>query len=113
MSHRFSRRSLGRCALALVPWLILANAHAADEFAVSAAQMQALGVQLQRLDKPADIAGQTFPARVALPPRQDQVVSAPLPGVVEQLLVADNDAVKPGQPLLRLASPERDDCGSS
>lgn len=106
MSHRLSRRALGRCALALAPWLILANAHAADEFAVSPAQMQALGVQLQRLGKPADIAGQTFPARVVLPPRQDQVISAPLAGVVEQLLVADNDTVKAGQPLLRLASPE-------
>ena len=106
MSHRLSRQGLGPCAVALAGCLILASAQAADEFAVSPAQMQALGVQLQRLDKPADIAGPTFPARVTLPPRQDQVVSAPLAGVVDQLLVSENDAVKPGQPLLRLVSPE-------
>lgn len=106
MPHRLSLRGLGLCAVALAPWLILTSASAADEFAVSPAQMQALGVQLQRLDKPADIAGQTFPARVTLPPRQDRVVSAPLAGVVEQLLASEDDSVKPGQPLLRLASPE-------
>ncbi|MBN9426760.1 MAG: efflux RND transporter periplasmic adaptor subunit [Burkholderiales bacterium] len=79
---------------------------AADEFAVSAAQMQALGVQLQRLDKPAAIPGMTYPARVVLPPSQEYVVSAPLAGVVDQLLVGQNESVKPGQALLRLVSPE-------
>lgn len=47
-----------------------------------------------------------YPARVVLPPRQQQLVSAPLAGVVDQLLVTENDVVKPGQPLLRLLSPE-------
>lgn len=68
--------------------------------------MQALGVQLQRLDKPASIPGMAYPARVVLPPSQEYVVSAPLAGVVDQLLVGQNEAVKPGQALLRLASPE-------
>lgn len=80
--------------------------HSADEFAVTAAQMQALGVTLQRLAKPTAITGQAYPARVVLPPSQEQVVSAPLAGLVERLLVSENDAVKAGQPLLRLASPE-------
>lgn len=106
MSQRLTRQGPGLCALALAACLLALPARAADEFAITPAQMQALGVQLQRLDQPADIAGPTFPARVTLPPRQDQVVSAPLAGVVDQLLVSENDAVKPGQPLLRLVSPE-------
>lgn len=105
MSYLSSRRALVRCVSALAVFLS-AGALAADEFAVSAAQMQALGVQLQRLDKPAAIAGMVYPARVVLPPSQEYVVSAPLAGVVDQLLIGPNEAVKPGQVLLRLVSPE-------
>jgi len=83
-----------------------ASSHAADEFAVTAAQMQGLGITVQRLDKPADIQGQAYPARVVLPPSQEQVVSAPLAGLVDRVLVGENDTVKGGQPLLRLISPE-------
>lgn len=106
-----SERFLGRAGWRLVAALSLAqlalSAHAADEFSVTPAQIQALGVQLQRLqDAPPAGDGPVFPARVVLPPRQDQVVSAPLAGVVEQLLVSENEAVKAGQPVLRLASPE-------
>ncbi|ODS89982.1 MAG: RND transporter [Comamonas sp. SCN 65-56] len=79
---------------------------AADEFPVTAAQMQSLGVQVQRLDKAGDSSGQTYSARVVLAPGQEQLASAPLAGVVDQLLVAENDSVKAGQPLLRLISPE-------
>lgn len=106
MSNGLSRRALGRCAGLLVSWFLALPAYAADEFAVSPAQMQSLGVQLQRLAQPSDIAGLTYSARVVLPPRQQQVLSAPLAGVVDQLLVAENDAVQIGQPLLRLISPE-------
>ena len=83
-----------------------ASARAADEFAVTQAQMQGLGITLQRLEKPADIQGQAYPARVVLPPSQEQVVSAPLAGLVDRVLVGENDIVKSGQPLLRLISPE-------
>jgi len=89
--------------------LAASTAHAAepsDAFPVTPAQMQSLGVQLQRLETSSEVAGLTYPARVVLPPRQQQLVSAPLAGVVDQLLVTENDAVKPGQPLLRLISPE-------
>ena len=83
-----------------------APARAADEFAVTQAQMQGLGITLQRLDMPAGIQGQAYPARVVLPPSQEQVVSAPLAGLVDRVLVGENDTVKSGQPLLRLISPE-------
>lgn len=108
MLYRFSRLALGRLAVFVFPCLIAAPlaALAADEFPVSAAQMQSLGVQVQRLEKSGDSSGQAYSARVVLAPGQEQVVSAPLAGVVDQLLVAENDAVKAGQPLMRLISPE-------
>jgi multidrug efflux pump subunit AcrA (membrane-fusion protein) len=85
---------------------LAAPAHAADAFAITPTQMQGLGITLQRLDKPAGIQGQAYPARVVLPPAQEQVVSAPLAGLVDRVLVSENDSVKAGQPLLRLISPE-------
>lgn len=105
---------LSRCAPARVaPAFVLsaflsliAPAQAADEFAVTAAQMQGLGVTVQRLEQPAGIQGQAYPARVVLPPSQEQMVSAPLAGLVDRVLVGENDTVKSGQPLLRLISPE-------
>jgi len=105
MSHRPTRRTLLRAAgacLVLGPTLV----HAGDDFAVTAAQIRALGVTLKRLE--ADGAGPAapFPARVVLPPSQEFIVSAPLGGVVERLLVNENEAVRAGQPLLRLLSPE-------
>ena len=109
MQCLLSQRAPGRVASALVLSALLAitaSARAADEFAVTQAQMQGLGITLQRLDKPAGIQGQAYPARVVLPPSQEQVVSAPLAGLVDRVLVGENDTVKSGQPLLRLISPE-------
>lgn len=106
MPHRPSRTTLARAAIFLAALSAALPLRAADEFKVSPAQMQALGIQLQRLDKPSPITGQAYPARVVLPPAQEYVLSAPLPGSVDQLLVAENEAVKAGQALLRLVSPE-------
>lgn len=107
MFDRLFRRTLWRYAFALVAsQAALPSAQAADEFAVTPAQMQSLGVQLHRLEPGVGTEGPTYPARVVLPPRQEQVVSAPLAGVIDQLLVTENDAVRAGQPLARLASPE-------
>lgn len=100
-------RAGARCVLAsavLLPFA--AQAAAPAEFAVSAEQMRALGVTVQRLDKPRAIRGLSYPARVILPPAQDVAISAPVAGVVEQVLVSEHEPVLAGQPLLRLASPE-------
>lgn len=93
-------------SLISLPALAAEPAAPKDAFAVTPAQMQSLGVQLQRLDAGSEVVGLTYPARVVVPPRQQQVLSAPLAGVIDQLLVAENDTVKSGQPLLRLVSPE-------
>ena len=103
------RRAFGRGLPALVLSAILAasaSAHAAEEFAVTPEQMQSLGITLQRFERPAEIQGQAYPARVVLPSSQEQVVSAPLAGLVDRVLVSENDMVKSGQSLLRLISPE-------
>lgn len=107
MFFRLSRGAAWRCAAVAISLQFALPALAADEFAVTAVQMKALGVELQRLDRSGSgTEGPTYPARVMLPPDQQQVVSAPLAGVIEQVLVAENEAVRPGQALLRLASPE-------
>lgn len=85
--------------------LAASAAEPAAEFAVSPAQMQALGVTVRKLDQPAAIAGLASPARVVLPPNQDIMVSAPVDGVIDRLLVNPQDLVKAGQPLLRITSP--------
>ena len=91
--------------LAGTPWPARAAAPAA-EFAVTTGQLQSVGVQLIALAPPSPIRGLGYPARVVLPPSAEQVVSAPVGGVVDQLLVSGQEAVRAGQPLVRLASPE-------
>ena len=48
----------------------------------------------------------SFPAQVVVPPNAEQVISAPVAGLVSQLLVQQNQVVRPGAPLVRIASPE-------
>ena len=81
-----------------------ASALAAD-FVVAPAQLQALGIGLQKLAAPTPAIPAPAPARVTLPAEGDVMVSAPVDGVVTQVLVNAQDAVRPGQALLKLASP--------
>ena len=110
MSYLLARRALLGCASSL---LMVANAIAAPpssaEFAVSAAQIKALGVKLMPLEKPSAISGTAYPARVVVPPGANHVISAPLGGMVEAILVNDQEPVKTGQALLRLSSTEYGD----
>lgn len=100
------RAALSCAAAMLTAVAVMSPVLAADEFKFSTAQIQSLDVRLLRLEQPVASAGPAYPARVVLPPSQEQVSSAPLPGTVDQLLVTENQAVKAGQPLLRLISPE-------
>jgi RND family efflux transporter MFP subunit len=47
-----------------------------------------------------------FPAEVVVPTTAKQVVSSPVAGLVAQLLVQQNQTVRPGTPLVRIASPQ-------
>lgn len=98
------RRAATRGALASLALFGL-PALATDEFRVSEAQMRSLGITLQTLAQPRPIAGQTYPAQVAVPRSAERVISAPVEGMVSQVLVDENTPVKAGQALLRFDSP--------
>lgn len=109
MSLSLARRAVFGCAQIFVFGAAFAAAPPAAEFPVSAAQMQSLGVTVLALEKPAEIVGMAYPARVVVPASGNQVVSAPLAGRIEELFVDEQQKVKPGQPLLRLSSTEYSD----
>lgn len=110
MFYSFIRRVLSGCVPSV---FMLSGAMAATpglaEFPVSVAQMQALGVTVMVLKKPGPITGAAYPAQVVVPASGNQIVSAPLAGRVEALLVEEQESVKAGQPLLRLSSPDYSD----
>lgn len=78
----------------------------AQELPFTSSQLATLGVQVKPLGAPVDIAGHAYPAQIVTPPTHDRVVSAPQPGLIERILVTENQAVRPGDALARLASPE-------
>lgn len=102
---RYIGRVLACAAVCAGTPLLTFAAKPAPDFTVSAAQMQALGVTVRKLEQPAALATPASPARVVLPPGQDVMISAPVDGVVAQLLVGPQDRVRIGQPLLKLGSP--------
>lgn len=76
------------------------------KFGVAAPQIQALGIQTMQLQNQSDAMTATFPAQVIVPPTAEKVVSSPVTGMVAQLLVQQNQVVKSGTPLVRIASME-------
>jgi RND family efflux transporter MFP subunit len=78
---------------------------AEDTIAISAEQIQALGITTVAL--PDKRYGETsgLPAQVVIPGNQMFVISTPLPAMIEQTLVGVGDSVKKGQPIARLQSP--------
>ncbi len=74
-------------------------------FAVPNAQVQALGISTAPLQS-SDSVRASLPGQVVFPPDGEQVLSAPLSGLILQLLVQQNQTVQVGTPMLRIASPE-------
>jgi RND family efflux transporter MFP subunit len=96
------------CAIAAL-CAITSIAQAADRparFAVPNQQIQALGIQTAPLQPQANLVRAIFPAQVMIPPNAEQVISSPVAGLVSQLLVQPNQAVRKGAPLVRITSPE-------
>ncbi|MDE2080105.1 MAG: efflux RND transporter periplasmic adaptor subunit [Burkholderiales bacterium] len=94
--------SLALLSLALlVPARARAEAPAAPPAArlvtLEPRQVQALGIVAQAVAVTPAAPRAGYPARVLVPPTQQRVVSAPLAGVVQQLLVAVGDPVRAGQ----------------
>lgn len=76
------------------------------KFAVPTSQIQALGIQTAALQSQTDSVTTSFPAQVVIPPKAEQVISSPVAGLVVQLLVQQNQVVRSGASLIRIASPE-------
>ena len=75
-------------------------------FPVSQQQMQALGIRLQTLQANEPGLSKPYPGRVTLPPGQESIISAPVDGMVTEVLTQANAQVKSGQALLLLLSPD-------
>ncbi len=82
------------------------RAIAADAFVLSPAQAKALGVEVAVAGEGGGAAQGGLPARVVVPNGQMRVVAAPVAGLVEMLAVAPGEAVRRGQVVARLASPQ-------
>jgi cobalt-zinc-cadmium efflux system membrane fusion protein len=95
-------------AWAVALCILASTAQAADQskFSVPNSQVQALGIQTTPLQSQAGSVKASFPAQVVVPPTAEQVVSSPVAGLVMQLLVQQNQVVRSGTPLVRIASPE-------
>jgi RND family efflux transporter MFP subunit len=95
----------------LLPALVLAYslAHAApgsDLIRISLEQQRAAGVESAPVAARQSRTLQGLPAQVSVPNTQMRVVSTPLAGLVESLFVATHQAVKRGQVVARLQSPD-------
>ena len=108
MKNRNTRFPLSAWAVAVM-CVVTSTAQAADRparFAVPNSQIQALDIQTAPLQNQTDSVKANFPAQVVVPPNAEQVVSSPVAGMVAQLLVQQNQVVRSGAPLVRIASPE-------
>ena len=88
---------------------LASDAQAADrpaKFAVASGQVLALGIQTVPLQSQSESVRISYPAQVVIPPNAEQVVSSPVTGLISQLLVQQNQMVRTGAPLVRIASPE-------
>jgi cobalt-zinc-cadmium efflux system membrane fusion protein len=102
------KTTLSALVLALLPAWALAQITQGPggTIAVEPAQFETLGITTATLTPAATASGTPLPARVAIPPAQVRVVSAPQAGLVDALLVAVGEAVEEGQVLARLKSPD-------
>lgn len=97
-----------RTVIALLLATAMANAVAreANLVALDPDQVAAFGIETAAAAPVSQAMSKAFPAKVAVPNAQLRVVSAPLAGVVEALLVAEGEAVTAGQVLARIRSTE-------
>ncbi|HEB92772.1 MAG TPA: efflux RND transporter periplasmic adaptor subunit [Gammaproteobacteria bacterium] len=79
---------------------------AADLIPMSQEQRQAMGMRTAPVVVATQSWSVAYPAQVQVPTAQLRVVSTPLSGLLESLLVAEGDAVKQGQALASILSPE-------
>lgn len=88
-----------RCLFALLLVPLLA---AAEDIKLTPAQVRQAGIVTAALSEAQAGAGVRLPAQIVVPPSQIEVLAAAVPTMVATVRVAYGDAVKRGQPLLRL-----------
>ncbi len=91
--------------LLLTAALLAAGSLHAEPLALQTAQIKALGIETVAAGS-GESTGSRYPARVLVPNAQMRVVSAPVAGMIEMLAVAPGSAVKRGQVVAYLASPQ-------
>lgn len=106
MNHLHRRGIVLSAALTAVLASPFALAAPAAEFAVTAKQIQAMGITLTPLATTGGAGNARYPATVVLPASSEWVVSAPLNGLVSRILVEPGQTVRKGQALVLLDSPE-------
>jgi len=84
----------------------VALAVAGEPLVLQPAQIKALGVETALAGEAGGARRGTLPAMVRIPNEQLRIVSAPVAGMIEQLLVAPGDSVRRGQVIARLSSPQ-------
>ncbi|MFA6972449.1 MAG: efflux RND transporter periplasmic adaptor subunit [Gallionella sp.] len=91
--------------LGLIVLSTIQPGYADENIAVSAKQVQALGITTIALPnkQSGDVSG--LPAQVVIPGNQMYIISTPLTAMIEQTLVGVGDSVKRGQPIASLQSP--------
>jgi RND family efflux transporter MFP subunit len=89
---------------AILAGLLCATAQGQPFATIDEAQRSAFGIETAPVEPGGLVLSKPYPAKVAVPNAQLRVVSAPLEGVVEALLVAEGEAVTAGQPLARVRS---------
>jgi len=78
----------------------------AESISVTPAQIKTLGIQTTALESQANASSQRLPGEIVVPIDQARIVSAPQPGLIDQVMVAAGQPVKQGQVLAHLSSPE-------
>jgi cobalt-zinc-cadmium efflux system membrane fusion protein len=95
------------CRLTVLSALLACKlALAAETIVLQPAQIKALGIETATVGAAGQGRSGTLPARVLVPNEQMRIVAAPVAGMVEMLAVAPGSAVKRGQVVAHLASPQ-------
>jgi cobalt-zinc-cadmium efflux system membrane fusion protein len=92
--------------IALSALLFCTATHAENSVKISEQHFSNLGVTLGKLQTANQVPLLTAPAKVAVPPEQEYVVSASQAGIITKLNAAIGDTVKKGEVLVELNSPD-------
>ena len=104
MNNEHYLRSVKGLSFAIA-FIISGPAMSAEKFSVANEQIQALGIKTSAVQSMKQTVSTRYPGQVVVPPKAEQIVSSPLEGVVVQLLVGEYQAVRKGEPVVRLSSP--------